>query len=140
DALYLYDKPSNGGALLDSVVFGLQIADKSLGRFNNGNWLLCQPSFGSTNLAQGLGNPATLKINEWLTAGTLPFVDDFIEIYNPDSFPVSLAGFHLTDEPIGVPAMHRIAPLTFIAAGRHAAFIADGNDGAGANHLNFALS
>ncbi|HYV29667.1 MAG TPA: lamin tail domain-containing protein, partial [Candidatus Binatia bacterium] len=140
DAVYLYDKVSAGGALLDSVVFGVQLPDKSLGRFNNGDWILCEPTLGSTNVGQPLGNSAAIKLNEWLTAsGVLPFVDDFIELYNPDGFPVALGGMHLTDEPIGAPTLHRIADLSFIAGGGHLAFIADGDPSAGANHLNFRL-
>jgi len=139
-AVYLYDKLSSGGALIDSVVFGLQLPDKSIGRLNNGDWLLCQPSFGAANVALPLGDPARLRLNEWLTSGTLPFVDDFIEIYNGDSLPVALGGAHLTDEPIGAPALHRIADLSFIAGGGYAAFLADGNADAGADHLSFALS
>ena len=41
DALYLFDKPGNGGALLDSVVFGPQLADRSIGRNTgciDGSW------------------------------------------------------------------------------------------------------
>jgi len=88
--VYLYDTVANGGQLLDSVQFGLQLADLSIGRFNNGDWLLCQPTFGATNLAQPTGNSGTLRINEWLTSGAPPFVDDFIELFNNDLLPVAL--------------------------------------------------
>ncbi len=140
DGVYLFDRATNGGALLDSVVFGLQIADKSIGRLSGGEWSLCQATPGAANTLQPLGDARKLKINEWLTAGALPYLDDFIEIYNGDSLPVAMGGLYLTDEPIGAPAMHSIAALSFIQGGGHAAFIADGNAAGGANHLNFSLS
>jgi len=139
-SVYLYDRLSSGGQLLDSVTFGSQVADLSIGRFNTGDWLLCQPTFGATNSIRSVGDPATLKINEWLTSGSFPYVDDFIEIYNPNNVPVAMGGMYLTDEPIGAPQLHRIADLSFIGAGGHTMFIADGDAGAGANHLGFSLS
>src|SRR5205823_10078645 len=45
-SVYLYDAIANGGQLIDSVIFGLQLPDLSLGRFNNGDWFLCYPTFG----------------------------------------------------------------------------------------------
>jgi Lamin Tail Domain/CotH kinase protein/Bacterial TSP3 repeat len=140
ETLYLYDRISNGGAQLDSVTFGLQVADLSIGRIQGGDWELTQPTFGSANLAQPLGQAAGLKINEWQTAGAVPFVDDFIEVYNPDALPVALGGLHLTDEPIGAPALHRISDLSFVEGAGFVAFLADGNPGAGADHLGFQLS
>jgi hypothetical protein len=141
DGLYLYDRSASGGALLDTAVFGLQVADSSIGRLGNGGtWILCQPSFGTNNAAQPLGDTAGLHINEWLASGTLPFVDDFIEIHNPDPLPVALSGLYLTDQPIGAPALHQIADTSFIAGGGFSVFLADGNAGTGANHLGFQLS
>src|SRR5204863_7973152 len=37
-ALYLYDSVANGGALLDSIKFGLQVEDISIGRLADGSW------------------------------------------------------------------------------------------------------
>ncbi len=138
--VYLFNKTNSGGALLDSVVFGPQLVDKSIGRFANGNWALCQPSFGGTNVAQALGNAAGLKLNEWLPAsGVTPYLNDFIEIFNPDALPVALGGMYLTDEPIGAPVLHRLVDLSFIAGLGHLEFVADGDVAAGGNHLNFQL-
>ncbi|MHC4113665.1 MAG: lamin tail domain-containing protein, partial [Planctomycetota bacterium] len=66
--IYLYDSPFVGGGLLDSIEFGLQLPDLSIGRIGyDGRWTLTQPTFGRANIAHPLGDPAMLKINEWFT-------------------------------------------------------------------------
>src|SRR5262249_57365142 len=77
--------------------------------------------------------------NEWLASGLTPFADDFIELFNPDPLPVALGDLFLTDNPISAPFLHDIDPLTFIAGGGYLVFIADGDAGAGPNHVNFKL-
>ncbi|HTG43251.1 MAG TPA: lamin tail domain-containing protein, partial [Verrucomicrobiae bacterium] len=135
DALYLFGRT---GRLLDSVQFGLQISDLSIGRLADGTWGLTDPTFGALNKAHPLGSPATLRINEWLaTAVSEP---DFIELYNPDSLPVSLGGLFLSDQPIGGPDKDEIFPLSFIDGNGFALFYADGHPKDGADHLNFQLS
>lgn len=130
DGVYLFHRAADGGALLDSVEFGLQLPNLSIGRFGAaGGWLLAQPTFPGANTAQPLGNESNLRINEWLAAGQSPFADDFIELFNPNPTPVALGGLYLTDTPIGWPNQHRIPDLSFVAAGGFTTFIADGNDG-----------
>lgn len=140
DDLYLYDTPAKGGALVDSVQFGLQAADLSLGRVGSeGAWILGSVTIGGANISLTLGEATSLKINEWLTAGTSPFADDFVEIHNPIPLPVSIGGMYLTDNRIGAPMQSRLRDLSFIAGEGHIAFIADGttND---ALHVNFQLA
>ena len=140
DSVFLFRSVASGGALLDSVTFGMQAPNFSIGRFGtSGGWALTTPSFGATNTAQSLGNSRLLKINEWLAASTPPTTEDYVELYNPDPLPVAFGGMHLTDEPLGAPAMHRIADLSFVAGGGYVALTADGSAGAGAEHLNFRL-
>ncbi|MGH8246611.1 MAG: lamin tail domain-containing protein, partial [Gammaproteobacteria bacterium] len=142
DSVYLFNTVASGGARLDSVQFGPQVPNLSIGRSgNSGDWALTQPTFipGAANLAQSLGNPRTLKINEWRAASVPPTTEDFIELYNSDPLPVALGGMYLTDEPLGAPAQHRIADLSFVAGGGFAVFTADGSEGAGPEHLNFKL-
>jgi hypothetical protein len=127
------------GRTLDSVKFGLQVPDRSIGRRADGSWVLCQPAFGAANVPTRIGDPTTLKINEWLASGQTPYPDDFIELYNPDPLPVSLGELFLTDMPTGAPFLHDITPLSFIPGGGYAVFIADGNASAGADHVNFRL-
>ncbi len=127
------------GVLLDSVAFGAQLADRSIGRLADGQWALGQPTFGSVNVPVEVGDEHALQINEWLASSPL-FGYDFIELYNPGALPVSLGGLFLTDNPIDWPDRHAIADLTFIPAYGYRVFIADGQPGSGPDHLNFALS
>ncbi len=138
EGVYLF---ATNGALLDSVVFGLQLADLSVGRFgSSGEWKLCTPTFPGANSAAATGSRGALRINEWLTAGTPPFAEDFVELYNPLALPVDFGGCFFTDELIGWPTRHPVPPLTFIQSNSFVAMIADENTGAGADHLNFSLS
>jgi hypothetical protein len=139
EELYLYDKPSNGGGLLDSVVFGPQINDFTIGRIGYGGvWKLNQPTFGQTNIAQPLGDPAKLKINEWLANGEVLFDEDFVEIFNPEPVPVELSELYLTDDPVNRPAKQYLGPLSFVPPNGYAVFIADDDNDPG--HLDFQLS
>ncbi len=140
DEVYLFDSVANGGALLDRVSFGPQLIDLSIGRQADGTWGLCQPSFGFVNIAKPVTDGGTLRLNEWLASGAPTAPDDFVELFNADPVPAALGGLYLTDAPEGSPAQHRIAPLSYIAAGGFFAFQADGNPNAGPEHLNFKLS
>ncbi len=139
DSVYLFDSAVRGGRRLDGVSFGLQVADLSLGRLDDGSWALALPTFGAANQPLPLGQPQALRINEWLANGAAGQAD-FVELYNPASLPVSLEGLYLTDNPIGWPLRHPIAPLSFIPAHGVAFFLADRDTNAGANHLSFRLS
>lgn len=136
DSLYLLDKSL---VPLDAVTFGLQVADYSIGRSGGGEWTLCIPTLGSANIAQALGDPGALKINEWLADAEFSAPDSFLELYNPQSEPVALGGLYLSDAA-GAPDRFAIAPLSFMAGRGFAVFNADGNAGTGASHLNFKLS
>ncbi|MFT5105844.1 MAG: hypothetical protein ACI9UA_001466 [Pseudoalteromonas tetraodonis] len=106
------------GAVVDSVGFGSQVADFSLSRLgHDAAWGLGQVTLGSDNLAARTGNTATVKISEWFANGQIAFEDDFIELYNPDPLPVSLAGLYLTDNANSNPALYQIPVLSFAPAG-----------------------
>jgi hypothetical protein len=137
DEIFLF---APGGRLVDSIAFGPQVPDLSIGRLEGGLWGLARPTFGSANVAQRTGEPRTLKINEWLADGVTPYANDFIELFNPDSLPVALGGLFLTDNPLGAPNLHEIAPLSFIAGNGFAVFTADGDTTQGPEHVNFQLS
>jgi len=139
DDLFLYASTNVGGALLDSISFGIQLADLSIGRLPNGTWSLCKPTFGAANVVQPTGNPALLKINEWLTDAQFLASHDFVELYNPDVYPVPLGGLFFSDAA-GAPNRNPIPALSFIAAQGFTSFVADGDSGQGADHLNFKLS
>ena len=150
DALYLFDQASQGGQVLDSVQFGIQVPDLSIGRFADGSWGLTQPTFGAANVAQRLGDPAQLRINEWLAASGSVFGEDFIELYNLDPRPVALGGLLVSDHPISPAGLDGVQPqgtpgtvlppLSFIAGEGLLALTADGAIDKGADHLNFKLA
>lgn len=139
DDVSLHASAIHGGTLLDSVTFGIQITDVAIGRRTDGTWGLCRPTFGTNNLALATGNERALKINEWLADAQFVANNDFIELYNPDRLPTDLGGLFLSDAA-GSPMRHPIAPLSFIAGGGFSRFIADGDPGQGADHLNFKLA
>jgi len=141
DAVLLFHRPSAGGALLDGVRFGLQAADFSVGRVPNGagNWTLTVPTPGAPNNAAGLGGFAALKINEWMADPANG--SDWFEVYNSGDQPVALGGLFLTDN-LTDKTQSPIPPLSFIGVRANAfvRFTADGNVGAGADHVAFNLS
>ncbi len=133
--VYLFDP---NGRLLDAVEFGFALADQAIGR-HAGTWqLLAAPTPGASNAPPAaLGNAEAVRLNEWLalTAG-----DDWFEVYNPESLPVDLGRFRLSDDPSTAgQTNHVIRPLTFLAPRGHAVWIADGNTNAGPDHVGFRL-
>jgi hypothetical protein len=125
--------------VLDSVSFGNQVADLSIGRVND-TWKLCTPTPKDANLAVALGSNLTLKVNEWM-ANPPQGDDDWFEIYNPGTLPVALEGLFLTDKPAERSLWFPIAPLSFVGAGPngYVQYIADGNTNRGPEHVSFGL-
>lgn len=139
EGVFLFQAQAAGGALLDSVVFGQQITDLSIGRIGeNGEWQLAQPTLGAANQPHPLGSAAAVRINEWLTSPLSPFSADFIELFNPDARPVSIGGAWLSDRPIGAPRMFPITPLTFLPPNGYAVF--QTGDGSRAGDISFGLA
>jgi hypothetical protein len=142
------DLDPNGGELtlfdrenrpIDSVRFGHQLVDLSLGRFGpQGIWRLCRPTLGAANEMEPTGDPERVRLNEWLANPEPPFASDFIELYNPSPWPVNVGDYTLTDAPIGQPAKFRLSPATFIGARGFLVLSADGQSDAG--HVDFSLS
>ncbi len=131
---------SAAGQLVDRVVFGPQLPDLSIGRMADGGWALATPTFGGPNQAAAVGNPLTLKLNEWLPASGTPIADDFIELFNPDPAPVHLGGLYLSDAPESGQNLAPVPALSFMAGGGYFVFTADGNADAGPAHLGFQLA
>jgi lamin tail-like protein/CotH protein len=137
EGLFLFN--SAGTAVLDSVSFGPQLPDLSIGRFGaSGAWTLTQPTFGATNVVRSTGSAANVRINEWLAFGSASNPDDLMELYNIGPQPVDLAGHYLTDNPLGWPDRHRMPDLSFIGAGSFLVLVADG-DTDNPDHVNFGL-
>ncbi len=136
DAVHLYDA---AGALVDSAEFGAQLPDLSVGRVgNSGRWHLTVPTLGEANVSHPLGDPRTVRINEWLASEAVLFTADFVELYNPHPLPVDLGGFYITDTPQTEPDRHRLGPLNFIPADGYLVLAAD--DKIDPGHLGFKLS
>lgn len=116
ESVSMYDP---AGTLVDSIVFGPQVPDFSIGRTGAGGttWSLNQPTPGTANQVQLLGDPGALRINEWLTKPDVVYNQDFIEIYNPEFFAVSLGGLSITDDPLNDPQGGVLPALSFIGGG-----------------------
>src|SRR5262249_27197278 len=63
-------------SVVDSVTFGTQLPDLSIGRDRDGAWTLMHPTLGGPNSSVPLGDPSTLRINEWLANGQSLFTED----------------------------------------------------------------
>ena len=133
---------AQGGGLIDSVAFGPQIPNLSIGRVgHDGHWAsdLADLRRREHRRRDGRSLDAS-KINQWLADGKVLFTDDFVELYNPDPLPVASADCSFTDNPVTQPAKHEIASLSFIAGGGYAVFAADDNGSDGPNHLGFKFA
>lgn len=140
DDLTLTRSAAAGGGIADSISWGQQLADHSIGRAANGSWALGLPTFGLPNVLAAQSPASAVKINEWLADASALYGDDFIELYNPGAQPVDLGGHFLTDNPVGWPNRSPIRQLTFIAAGGFLSFKADRNTAQGPEHVDFRLS
>ncbi|MGK0186071.1 MAG: hypothetical protein ACI9R3_001854 [Verrucomicrobiales bacterium] len=119
----------------ESIAFGLQVPGYSIGRIaeNGRTWVLNQPTPGSLNSGQPLGDPAQLCINEWMVHPHLQFDADFVEIFNKDDQPVALGSLRITDDPINYPKKFEVPALSFVGGRSHTMFKAIGNDASSGN-------
>jgi hypothetical protein len=126
------------GPLLDLIQYGFQLVDRSAGRTGEGWRLLAEFTPGRPNgNPAALGDPANLRLNEWLASSTQ---GDWLEVFNADSLPVEMAGLTLTDDPsIAGQTNHLVGPLTFVAGGGWVRWRADGQVAKGPDHLRFNL-
>ena len=140
EILTLTRSAAAGGGVADSVAFGHQLPDYSIGRRpGDGAWDLCRPTLGAANAVTSQGDPTAVRINEWLASAGALSSTDFIELFNPGVLPVNLEGCFLTDNPVGWPDRHPLRPLTFVGASAYVLFKADGDTAQGADHLSFKL-
>jgi hypothetical protein len=124
--------------LVDSITFGTQIADMSIGRTGaTRDWSLTHPTIGAANIAQATVDPDLVLINEWFANGDEVLIDDFIELHNPDTLPADISGIYVTDNPANQKTKHQLAPLSFIDAEGFVALTADSRNDAG--HVDFRL-
>ena len=145
--------------LVDSVEFGHQITDLSLGRVPDftGNFTLTYPNPAGGELTYGTNTPFpfvsaptssnqfTLKINEWMATNSAGWDKDWLEVYNPDTNIIALSGLVFVDKlsNLAVPAESRPTPaLSFISPLGFVQFFASKNNDpdAPANELGFSIS
>src|ERR1043166_9653372 len=127
-----------GATIVDSVSFGPQAPDISIGRIVNGTggWQANTTTPLTPNSAKTLGAASNLRLNEWMANPGSG--DDWFEIYNSSANVVALGGLYLIDTP-STPMITQIPPLSFIAGKGFTRFWADGSS-AGGSHGNFKLS
>ncbi|HEX3800331.1 MAG TPA: lamin tail domain-containing protein [Verrucomicrobiae bacterium] len=131
---------NTNGQTVDSVAFGFQIANVSIGKIG-GTWnLLSAPTPGAANSAAAtLGNATALRINEWMANPVSG--NDWFELYNPNAQPVSLGGLYLTDDPSITDMTQFLVPaLSFIGGHGWVEYQADGHPSNGPNHTGFSLN
>ncbi|HTD86544.1 MAG TPA: lamin tail domain-containing protein [Candidatus Binatia bacterium] len=134
--VYLFNA---GGQVVNSIEYGFQLPDQTIGR-NGAQWRLLQTfTPGAANAAAvTLGSTTNLTFNEWMADPIGG--DDWFELYNSGTQPVDLAGLILTDDPsVAGISKHRIGQLSFIGAKGFVRFEADGNPGISPDHVNFLL-
>ncbi len=139
ESVLLFD-PS--GTLVDSIIFGPQVADLSIGRTGGEeeSWRLNLPTPGEPNQPHSLGNPAGLRINEWMSKPEVVYTQDFVELHNADALPVSVGGMRITDAPLD-PARGAVLPaMSFVGGGGFLVLEAVGNSANSPSELPFKLS
>ena len=110
DGTRILDLLNPAGQLVDTVTYGQQIADKTIGRTSGGTWaLLATPTRSATNAAAAaLGPVSAIRINEWTTSS--------VEFFNTSALPVALGGLYLSDDPSEVGRRKfAFPPLSYVA-------------------------
>jgi len=130
---------TSNSQVADSIAFGFQVADLSIGRNGAGWSLLANPTPGALNSAPcALSDPLNLRINEWMAAPTSG--NNWFELYNPGFLPANLSGLFLTDDPsISGVTNFQVLALSFIAPHGWVVFQADSQPGQGPDHVGFNL-
>lgn len=141
----------NASTLIDSITYPALSANTTIARLPDGEgaWAQTnQPTPAAANQASIIvGPPPVLFINELMADNTATIADpdepgafeDWIEIYNPGSTPVSLAGLHLTDT-LATPTKWTFPAGVTIAAHGYLLVWADDEAAQGPTHASFKLS
>ncbi len=130
----------NGTVVIDSVRYGNQVSDKSIGRVS-GQWTLVVPSPDAVNVAAETGAITSTAINEWY-ANHLPGESDWIELYNKSAtLPVALKGLCVQTTTPTAPTttqLYQVAALAFIEPNGWLQLFCD--EKAGVDQLDLKLS
>lgn len=132
-----------GLGLRDSVTYGFQITDRSIGRSPDGSgaYVLCRPTIGGPNATVPTSpNRQNIKINEWL-ASSETGMEDYFEIYNPETNPISISGWYFSTNAIQASVNNRaVTNLSFLDAGGFLKFNCDAEPDEGPDEMEFRLS
>lgn len=144
EALCLTDM--DGHQLLDSLSYPEQHSHFTYGRLpDSGQWSFLRPTPLAPNTLLSISG---LRINEFMASNTsIPDehgdLDDWIELYNANPYPVDLGGLYLSDTS-GDLTRFRIPShspeLTTMEAGSHMLIYADNSKEQGVLHAGFKLS
>lgn len=138
-------------ALVDSYTYPALAADISWGRIPDGNANSQEFNIPTPRMPNDLViiQPELLYINEFMaendndTLDTALENEDWIEIFNPNNYPVDIGGYWLTDNPQN-PMKWQIPTnrpdSSVIPAGGYLLFFADEQQSEGWNHTNFRLN
>ncbi len=127
------------GAVLDSIQYGQQVRDLSIGIVDSTWHLLQTPTPEAPNSSKAvLGDPSALRINEWLASSSIG--PDRFELYNTSNLPVSLSGLSLSDSGrLGARTQFIIPERSYLGPFAFAEWEADGDPSKGPGHAAFNL-
>lgn len=137
--------------LVDTYTYPALPIDVSWGRLPDGNASSQEFNIPTPRMPNDLIiiQPELIYINEFMaendndTLDTALESEDWIEIYNPNNYPVDIGGYWLTDNPQNpmkwqVPTNRPDSSI--IPAEGYLLFFADEQQGEGWNHINFRLN
>ncbi len=140
----------DGVTKISETFYPYQGGDASFGRYPDGqaNWLFTIPTPGTAN--QYEFNPVDgLFVNEFMADNLttepdgLGRIEDWIEIFNSNSYPVNVGSLFMTDslaDPLKFRIPNTSPDSTTIAAGGFLVFRADNHPELGVRHLDFKLA
>lgn len=137
ESVILSDREGN---VIDQVTFGLQVADYSISRLEDGVWGLSVPTPGAANEAAELADAESLQFTEWLAVPSVRAPDEFLELFNNSDQPVAVGGFAITDRIPNERQWYRLPPLSYVGAKQYQVFIAGSDAEEGSVHLDFRLA
>lgn len=128
------------GQVVDQVEYGIQAADLTIGRIGSTWTLLTAPTPGGPNaLPATLATSETVRINEWTAATDTESA--WIELYNSNSVPVSVATMSLTDELNLAGQKKFVLPaLSFLGANQFGRWVTSGDKSVASGEINFNIS
>ncbi|KAA3650829.1 MAG: T9SS C-terminal target domain-containing protein [Bacteroidetes bacterium] len=132
--------------IIDSITYGSQITDTSFGRLPNGtgNFVDMPHTIGARNSLTGLVS-YDIAINEFLASNGSTQADqdgefdDWIELYNYGTTPISLDGFRLSDDKSNFN-LFSFPAGTVLNANDYIVIWADKDVSQAGFHANFKLS